>query len=240
MRGGCHRGGSSGSSGSSGGSSGSSSTIGCGERLEARGRLGGGVGDLRKPRHGLRLGGGDGARDGGVLEHFSEHLRHEGLARAASAHGNGALDAHVRAVAPRTLRRVPRERKRVYDEGGRVEFCGCWRVIAENRGRNVRAALAVSRAIGDIDFKRPENKGVTTTPDVARVTLDDEIENVIVATDGLWDVIGDQDAVRLCRSVLRGRFSEDACREAAEALTQEALERGSSDNVTVVVCCFQH
>jgi len=135
---------------------------------------------------------------------------------------------------------LPRERKRVYDEGGRVEFCGCWRVIAENRGRNVRAALAVSRAIGDIDFKRPENKGVTAVPDVARVQLDEDIENIIVATDGLWDVIGDQDAVRLCRSVLRGRFTEDACREAAEALTEEALERGSSDNVTVVVACFQH
>ena len=152
----------------------------------------------------------------------------------------GHHDVRAKALTEDHKPSLPRERKRVYDEGGRVEFCGCWRVIAENRGRNVRAALAVSRAIGDIDFKRPENKGVTATPDVARVTLDDEIENVIVATDGLWDVIGDQDAVRLCRSVLRGRFSEDACREAAEALTQEALERGSSDNVTVVVCCFQH
>jgi serine/threonine protein phosphatase PrpC len=152
----------------------------------------------------------------------------------------GHHDVRARALTEDHKPSLPRERKRVYDEGGRVEFCGCWRVIAENRGRNVRAALAVSRAIGDIDFKRPENKGVTATPDVARITLDNEVENVIVATDGLWDVIGDQDAVRLCQSVLRGRFSEDACREAAEALTQEALERGSSDNVTVVVACFQH
>ena len=152
----------------------------------------------------------------------------------------GLHDVRARALTEDHKPSLPRERKRVYDEGGRVEFCGCWRVIAENRGRNVRAALAVSRAIGDIDFKRPENKGVTATPDVARITLDNEVENVIVATDGLWDVIGDQDAVRLCQSVLRGRFSEDACREAAEALTQEALERGSSDNVTVVVACFQH
>jgi serine/threonine protein phosphatase PrpC len=152
----------------------------------------------------------------------------------------GLHDVRAKALTEDHKPSLPRERKRVYDEGGRVEFCGCWRVIAENRGRNVRAALAVSRAIGDIDFKRPENKGVTATPDVARITLDNEVENVIVATDGLWDVIGDQDAVRLCQSVLRGRFSEDACREAAEALTQEALERGSSDNVTVVVACFQH
>ena len=185
-------------------------------------------------------------RDGStasVVLRVSNHLfvAHAGDTRiVVGKRSMGLHDCRVKALTEDHKPSLPRERKRVYDEGGRVEFCGCWRVIAENRGRNVRAALAVSRAIGDIDFKRPENKGVTATPDVDRITLDDEIEIVIVATDGLWDVVGDQDAIRLCRSVLRGRFSEDACREAAEALTEEALERGSSDNVTIVVACFQH
>ena len=185
-------------------------------------------------------------RDGStasVVLRVSNHLfvAHAGDTRiVVGKRSMGLHDVRVKALTEDHKPSLPRERKRVYDEGGRVEFCGCWRVIAENRDRNVRAALAVSRAIGDIDFKRPENKGVTATPDVDRITLDDEIENVIVATDGLWDVVGDQDAIRLCRSVLKGRFSEDACREAAEALTEEALERGSSDNVTIVVACFQH
>jgi len=51
------------------------------------------------------------------------------------------------------------ERSRVLEAGGRVEFQRCWRVISggadgEEPGR--RTGLAISRSLGDLDFKEPK------------------------------------------------------------------------------------
>ncbi len=52
---------------------------------------------------------------------------------------------------------LERERKRVLDSGGRVEFQRCWRIIAastnEDAGRFT--GLAISRSLGDLGFKEP-------------------------------------------------------------------------------------
>jgi serine/threonine protein phosphatase PrpC len=62
-------------------------------------------------------------------------------------------------------------------------------------------------------------------------------EFLIVACDGLWDVMGDQEAVDLVRGHACGRRRRrDGGREGASSfLVGEALRRGSADNITVVV-----
>ena len=48
---------------------------------------------------------------------------------------------------------LERERARVEGSGGRVEMQRCWRIISTARGTNT--GLAVSRSLGDLDFKEP-------------------------------------------------------------------------------------
>jgi len=62
------------------------------------------------------------------------------------------------------------------------------------------------------------------------LTSDDEF--VILASDGLWDVLNAEEAVRLARSELAAY--EDA-QLAAEKLVEVALRRKTGDNVIVVV-----
>lgn len=48
---------------------------------------------------------------------------------------------------------LEREKARVEASGGRVEMQRCWRIISTARGTNT--GLAVSRSLGDLDFKEP-------------------------------------------------------------------------------------
>ena len=58
--------------------------------------------------------------------------------------------------------------------------------IIKNR---VYGQLAVTRALGDIDLK---NKGVINTPDVDSFEIDKNTKCLIIASDGLFDVVEDQ------------------------------------------------
>lgn len=73
----------------------------------------------------------------------------------------------------------PAERKRVEQAGGQVIF-----------GR-VLGSLAVSKALGDIDFKHPYNKGsadfVSAEPYINKVEINNSNPFMIIACDGLWD-----------------------------------------------------
>jgi protein phosphatase 1L len=97
---------------------------------------------------------------------------------------------------------------------------GTWRV---------GGVLAVSRAFGDKLLKQY----VVVDPEIREEVVDDTLEFLILASDGLWDVVSNEEAVALTRSI------QDP-EEAAKKLLQEAYKRESSDNITCVVVRFLH
>merc|ERR1712217_446495 len=83
-------------------------------------------------------------------------------------------------------------------------------------------------------FKNPNI--ISADPEITVHEVDwDEDEFVIIATDGVWDVFSDKDAVRVVQPFLRRGCSEV---KAAEELVRKACERGSHDDCTAIVIRF--
>ena len=62
--------------------------------------------------------------------------------------------------------------------------------------------LAVSRSLGDMEFKRPKPL-VSADPDVSRIRLGQTDTVMVMGSDGLWDVVSDQEAVNLATKAIR-------------------------------------
>ena len=80
------------------------------------------------------------------------------------------------------------ESDRIVQAGGYVEF-----------GR-VNGNLALSRAFGDFDFKKKtdlpaERQAVTVSPEVIKHTIDDDTHFMVIACDGIWDCMSNQEVV---------------------------------------------
>ncbi|OCH84684.1 protein serine/threonine phosphatase 2C [Obba rivulosa] len=108
------------------------------------------------------------------------------------------------------------EAKRIMDAGGFVMS-----------GR-VNGVLAVTRSLGDSSMK----EYVVGAPYTTETELSEEDEFLILACDGLWDVIEDQKAVELVRGIVDPS-------KAAQFLLEHAYENYSTDNVTVLVVRFR-
>ena len=116
----------------------------------------------------------------------------------------------------------PKEIERIEKAGGFVL-----------KGR-VLGVLAVSRSLGDHILK----EFIIAEPyiSIAEVSKENDAEFVIIACDGLWDAVTDAEAVDLVRKWKAEIFvDEKGKKSAAQMLTSVAIERGSTDNVTVVV-----
>ena len=98
---------------------------------------------------------------------------------------------------------LPAERMRVESAGGEVVFVGgCWRASHPE----CISYLACSRAIGDLSLKQP-SPVVSSEPElITRALVAPEFDDpnartadhfVVTASDGVWDVISDQEAVDL-------------------------------------------
>ncbi|KAM0834690.1 hypothetical protein ACQ4PT_063422 [Festuca glaucescens] len=110
------------------------------------------------------------------------------------------------------------ERQRIEEAGGFVMWAGTWRV---------GGVLAVSRAFGDKLLKQY----VVADPEIKEEVVDGSLEFLILASDGLWDVVTNDEAVAMVKPI------EDP-EQAAKRLLQEASVRGSADNITVVIVRF--
>ncbi|KAH0943906.1 hypothetical protein HID58_003543 [Brassica napus] len=126
----------------------------------------------------------------------------------------------------------PDELNRIQEAGGRVIY---W------DGARVLGVLAMSRAIGD-NYLKPY---VIPDPEVTVTDRTEDDECLILASDGLWDVVTNETACGVARMCLKGAdvaegggdsdAAHNACSDAALLLTKLALARQSSDNVSVVV-----
>jgi len=134
---------------------------------------------------------------------------------------------------------------RVEANGGMVKNVnGIWRVVHPS----CSTMLAVSRAFGDRELKLvPSGPLVSCMPYVATVSLSPREQFVILASDGLWDVVDDSQAMKIvgdiCRKAAGGSMGTDMSsigrsklpQAAADALLKRAIELGSNDNITVLV-----
>ena len=104
------------------------------------------------------------------------------------------------------------ETKRIQDAGG---------FVIMNR---VNGILAVTRSLGD----RAMKDYVSGEPYTTETVLEEGDTHLILACDGVWDVISDDSAVELVMQF-------DKCQEAAKKLLIASLRAGSTDNISVMV-----
>ncbi|KAH6755750.1 Protein phosphatase 2C family protein [Perilla frutescens var. hirtella] len=114
------------------------------------------------------------------------------------------------------------ERERIEMLGGFVECRnGVWRVLG---------SLAVSRAIGDHYLKQ----WVTAEPETRVLKLDQEYEFLLLASDGLWDKVSNQEAVDIAHPFCINAEEPQpiaACRK----LVDLSVSRGSADDISVML-----
>ena len=127
------------------------------------------------------------------------------------------------------------EHNRIVAAGGWVQF---------NR---VNGNLALSRAFGDFVFKRNEKRTaleqiVTAYPDVQTRPLVDELEFVVLACDGVWDVMSNFEVVDFIRRRLcSGMAPQAICEELITRCLAPDCQMGSGigcDNMTVILICY--
>jgi protein phosphatase 1L len=96
--------------------------------------------------------------------------------------------------------------------------------------------LAVSRSIGDRKLKNMGQGQIIAVPEYEKVQLTNNNHFMIIASDGLWDVINNEDAVHMVQEQLKK--AGNTLKGVAQLLQNEAIARGSGDNITVCVVKF--
>lgn len=122
------------------------------------------------------------------------------------------------------------------DERNRVKESDGFVVHLDGTDR-VMGILAVTRAVGDHCLRK---YGVTCVPEVMTFDKSNDDEFVILATDGLFSVMSNEEAVDLTRRTIDRAISRnvDRCgafKISANVLIRIAVERGLQDNLTVIV-----
>lgn len=131
------------------------------------------------------------------------------------------------------------EKKRVERVGGLIlQMRGTARIAApanpnatNKAARREYSGLAMSRAFGDNIFKTPLYL-VSAEPEIMVVPLTDKDLFIVLACDGIFDVMANQEVVDMAL-----RYWEDP-EEAAKAIVRTAYKKGSEDNLTALVVQF--
>ena len=114
-------------------------------------------------------------------------------------------------------------------------YCCCTGSPSSYDGPNriFPGGIAVSRSIGDLEVKL-QSRGpcLIADPEFTQTYLCSGDEFMIIACDGLWDVLSNQEAVDIALSCSDPK-------EASKKLCFIAFDRGSCDNISALVVFFQ-
>lgn len=124
----------------------------------------------------------------------------------------------------------PEEKTRIEALGGKIyrDYGDDWRI----------GDLSVSRAFGDINAE----PYVTCLPEIFKYKLTNDDKFIIIACDGLWDVLTNQEAINFVISrafdINGNKKKEITNQNIAKSLAEYAIKKGSTDNVTVIIVFF--
>ena len=136
---------------------------------------------------------------------------------------------------------LPNECQRIYECGGCVE-----RAVDENEqeGGPYRVwvygedypGLAMSRSIGDLDAKKI---GVIPNPQIVEYTLDSNSKYMLIASDGIWEFITNEEAMRVGNKFYLRNDAMGLCNELyRESVNYWLKEDCIIDDITLIVVFF--
>ena len=136
---------------------------------------------------------------------------------------------------------LPNELARIIAYGGCVERaydvenaeCGPFRVWAKDKDY---PGLAMSRSIGDIDAKKI---GVIPNPQIVEYTIDHSSKYLILASDGIWEFIDSEDAMKYSNKYYIRNDPIGLCHDLSKRATA-LWEKNDCiiDDITVLVVFF--
>lgn len=85
--------------------------------------------------------------------------------------------------------------------------------------------ITITRSIGDHELK---GKGLTCEPHIYKQTIGETDKYIILASDGVWDVVKPDDILNTCKEY---KTSEAI----VEEIVNEAVKNGTTDNVSCIV-----
>lgn len=119
----------------------------------------------------------------------------------------------------------PAEKERIQNAGGSVMI------------QRVNGSLAVSRALGDFEYKNVQGKGpceqlVSPEPEISVEARSEQDEFVVLACDGIWDVMSNDELCDFVRN--RMRLTENL-EQICNMVVDTCLYKGSRDNMSIVI-----
>lgn len=127
------------------------------------------------------------------------------------------------------------ERQRIQEAGGTVLI------------QRVNGSLAVSRALGDFEYKnnsnrRPDQQLVSPEPEITSYSRVDSTKAdcqaafVVLACDGIWDVMSNEELA----TYVHGRMHvTDDLSEIANSVLDMCLYKGSKDNMSLIIIALK-
>lgn len=131
---------------------------------------------------------------------------------------------------------LPDEKTRILNSGGFVQS-----------GR-VNGQLAVSRSLGDFVYKTNtalpnDEQTVTANPDVFVKSITEEDEFIVLACDGVWDYMTNEQVIEFIREGIVNRLglsqiAENLLNECASEKEEASSKKPSYDNMTMIIVGF--
>ncbi|KEH34324.1 putative protein-serine/threonine phosphatase [Medicago truncatula] len=149
-------------------------------------------------------------------------MSNAGDCRAVISHG-GAAEALTSDHKPSRKD----EKERIETQGGYVDMCrGVWRI---------QGSLAVSRSIGDRHMKQY----VIAEPETKVLRIEPHHDLLILASDGLWEKVSNQEAVDIAHPYCAGSNRQGSF-PACKKLVDLSVSRGSIDDISVMIIKLQN